>query len=448
MSIKILTPGEKLRQIRNFYKIRQHEICGDYITRNMISMIETNKAGLTEKTAVILYENIKNLCIKKELDCTFTLDYLLTQPESEAKTIIIKLIENIKLNPSMIFESSFPTHVKEHTELMNSFNLRNEKISLYTTIGDIYLDRGNYEEAYTYLLRAADTCDGSYDNLFIFNLISKLISCCYELNNYSRVTNYWELIKDIEVESTDFLLDLLWNVFRSYKALKHFEEAQKILSRIDNIFSIVSDANSSLSKDYIMFQIDKALFLTESKNYVEALNIYNTLLNSVMIPMVYRVACLSNLCNIYLHLKDKKKLQLSLNKLLSLTKNNIVYDKDEVMEHLPNFYTIIANSFMYLKDYHSCFEYLQRALNVSKTLKDTDNIVKSMVSLFKVSLAMNHSEHIDEVKTLYLELISTELIPINNPVIFMLIQHYNDQNDSATISQLIEFSTSSSIDIF
>lgn len=43
MGENILTPGEKIKNIRKDFKIKQSEITGGKITRNLISLIENYK---------------------------------------------------------------------------------------------------------------------------------------------------------------------------------------------------------------------------------------------------------------------------------------------------------------------------------------------------------------------------------------------------------------------
>ena len=54
----VMTDGEKIKAIREKYNLKQEEISGKDITRNLISEIETNKANITKKTAEIIIKNL------------------------------------------------------------------------------------------------------------------------------------------------------------------------------------------------------------------------------------------------------------------------------------------------------------------------------------------------------------------------------------------------------
>ncbi len=68
----ILTPGKRLKKIRKALGLKQFEITGGLITRNLISIIENEKASLTDNVADILCVNINSICIKKGIDFSIT----------------------------------------------------------------------------------------------------------------------------------------------------------------------------------------------------------------------------------------------------------------------------------------------------------------------------------------------------------------------------------------
>lgn len=66
MDFDIITQGTKLRLLRVNLGLKQEALSGNDITRNLISMIETDKATLTPKALAIIIENLrKNLSNNK-----------------------------------------------------------------------------------------------------------------------------------------------------------------------------------------------------------------------------------------------------------------------------------------------------------------------------------------------------------------------------------------------
>ena len=76
-NVHLLTPGEKIKKIRKDFKIKQRDITGGKITRNLISLIENNRADLTVSTAGIIVSSINDICKKRDIDFKMTTDDLL-----------------------------------------------------------------------------------------------------------------------------------------------------------------------------------------------------------------------------------------------------------------------------------------------------------------------------------------------------------------------------------
>ncbi len=56
--IKHTINWENLKSIRQFFNLKQSDIAGEHITRNLVSLIENNKTPLNEKTARLISDNI------------------------------------------------------------------------------------------------------------------------------------------------------------------------------------------------------------------------------------------------------------------------------------------------------------------------------------------------------------------------------------------------------
>ena len=56
-----MLPGENLKSIRKFLNLKQIDIAGSQITRNLVSLIENNKTPINYKTAQLISENINTI---------------------------------------------------------------------------------------------------------------------------------------------------------------------------------------------------------------------------------------------------------------------------------------------------------------------------------------------------------------------------------------------------
>ena len=61
-----ITIGQNLKQIRKRLGIRQHEISGGEVTRNLISLIENDKTPLHERVAKLIAKNINDINNKND----------------------------------------------------------------------------------------------------------------------------------------------------------------------------------------------------------------------------------------------------------------------------------------------------------------------------------------------------------------------------------------------
>ena len=65
---EILSSGKKIKRIRKELGLKQHEITMGEVTRILISIIENDKAALTEKVAKVIADNINMACSEQNID--------------------------------------------------------------------------------------------------------------------------------------------------------------------------------------------------------------------------------------------------------------------------------------------------------------------------------------------------------------------------------------------
>lgn len=93
---QILSSGDKIKLIRKKYGLRQDDIVGEEVTRNLISQIEHNKAKLTKSTAEIIIKNLKEIAKKNNLEMDVTADYLLEDELAQANSILENYVDELK----------------------------------------------------------------------------------------------------------------------------------------------------------------------------------------------------------------------------------------------------------------------------------------------------------------------------------------------------------------
>ena len=123
---EILSSGKKIKRIRKELGLKQHEITKGEVTRNLISIIENDKAALTEKVAKVIADNINMACSEQNIDYHVSAKYLLESEEYQAERVVDKYLENLAVDNLQI--------VDEIEEFLIIYNLTDKKISIYAII--------------------------------------------------------------------------------------------------------------------------------------------------------------------------------------------------------------------------------------------------------------------------------------------------------------------------
>ncbi|MCD2346175.1 helix-turn-helix domain-containing protein [Clostridium guangxiense] len=149
----VLTDGDKLKNIRKKYVLKQEEISGSAITRNLISEIETNKATITKNTAEIIIKNLALLAKERHFQFTETVEYLLENETMQANKIVNHYINELKsLNISK--DGNFTTKLKEIESFLLKYDIPDKKIIIYELAGDYYCNKNEMSKSVIYYEKA------------------------------------------------------------------------------------------------------------------------------------------------------------------------------------------------------------------------------------------------------------------------------------------------------
>ncbi|MFD3158723.1 helix-turn-helix domain-containing protein (plasmid) [Haloimpatiens sp. FM7330] len=434
MDTKIITCGEKLKKIRKQYKIKQYELSGDKLTRNMISMLETDKTGLTKNTAEILIENIHKICEKKSIKCDITLEYLLKSAQCQGKSICEKFIVFLDSTPEKVFEDKYQETVDEIQKILNKYKLKEEKIIIYTKLGEIFKKSYNFYKAYTYFIMAFESYTNSFNNSELIELIIDITYCCNNLKRFKETLDFNRLAY-IYMDNIpeDIKYKIKFNNIIAYKNLKNYTFALKEIEQIEHTFK---DKLIYEPIEKINILILKANCLKEKGFYVEALQIHNEILilNKNDIEMSLVVLC--NTIELYIEMNDSRNIKKYIDKSLPLLKE---YKEMDEKKYCCEIYNDIGLGLYTIKNFKMSKQYFNEALNKAKKYKQISIINSSMENLLKIAVNDSNVDELDNLKNQLLEIISLKLLPENNTLIFQFIEYYNRINDRETISNIIHF---------
>jgi len=437
MNIDVITAGEKLKEIRKKYKIKQYELSGDKFTRNMISMIETDKAGLTKDTAEILIENIHRICEERSIECDVTLEYLLESAEFQAKKICEGFIKLLNTAPEKVFESEFQKNVNEIQKLLDKYKLKKEKIIIYTKLGEMFLESCDFYRAYTYFLRAFESSSDLFNDPKLIDLIIQITYCCNHLKRYKETLDFSRLAyiyMDNIPQYQEYKLK--FNNVKAYKNLKDYDFA---LNELENIEKIFKDKLNSDLLERIEILILKANCFKEKGFYMDSLQIHKKVLDLSENYIEIYIVTLCNIIEIYIQMNDSKNLKEYIDKSIFCLKQ---YKELEDKKYSSEIYNDIGLGCYHINKFEMSKIYFNQALKEGKKYKKIDVISSAIEKLLVIAIQNNCNNEVYDLKNQLLEVMSLHLMPINNFIIFEFIKYYNDIGDTETINDIVNFTKS------
>lgn len=425
----ILTPGEKIKNIRNRFEIRQEDITGGDITRNLISIIENNKANLTEPVAKILVYNINNICKERNIDFSITEEYLLEDVVSQAKKIADEYIEEI----NALKENEITTVKEKLFEIdvfLKKYKTEDKKALLYRDIGKKFLEIKQYSRAFEYFLKAYES---SVNKGATTNALIKLGICSMYLSKYDDAINYYNLLLDLN-DDPNMQYVAKFNLAICNKKLEKFDDAINLLNDIvENHENILSNS----LQEYIETNVLMATCLYKMKSFNKSIALYKELLKKVDSEKD-EVFILANLADVYREIKDYAKLE----KVCEKIKNKI---KDDI--HFMNLYectvyTYLSRNLIAINDREGAKDLLLKAIEAFKTGTSTiylEDIEKVFIDLLNMLMEDDDEEAIEYLKNEFFELIQKEMFPRGSITALKFIKYYNEKNNKAEVSNIIAF---------
>lgn len=429
----ILTPGEKLKDIRKKCGFTQDEVAGTHITRNLISLIESNKASLTSQVAELVTKNINELCVINKIDISIKPEYLLESIEMQVKERVQLYLQYLTTRNLKVSEE-FEDKVIEIDNFISLYEFTDLKFNIYSLIAEVYLNNTYYRIAYKYYIKAYENSGKlSSENLPQINLICSLSFCCSKLSRYKESIDYLQLIEpfgDNLPEGIHFKIK--FNKSINYKKSNQFDNCLKELDFIEKYFTL--DNNSQFSILTL-----KANCYKEKKLYNKALILHKELLSFIQDnSMEHKLMALSNIIEVYMLLHDTNNIKLYLDICLKFTES---YDKLEYEEKTcsQEIYNDIGLAMRRTNNNEGAIIYFFKAIDVARVYKNVNPLIESFENLISIYVELGDNIGFNNTKNQLLEFISLDILPKNTTLILKIIQHYNHVGDKENIDNLLTF---------
>jgi tetratricopeptide (TPR) repeat protein len=261
-----LTTGEKIRNLRKKYNMRQQELEDENITRAFISMIETGKRGLSKETAKHLAAKINEKAERLGTPLNIDEAYLMRTPAEDAQVYCLQKLNNVPTQDE----------IDVIIDIAMKYELEQVEAQAYSIIGEYELKAENYTKAFINYMISLDIYKNTDIKEPVANLYNKLGLCkarqfeyVEAISFFGRACYYSSITGDEANEK-----HALYNIARCYKRLKDYDRALDYVE----IFLGKCDKDKEL-EEYIYANLLKAKCYSLKNVKDKALLAYNKLLD-------------------------------------------------------------------------------------------------------------------------------------------------------------------------
>lgn len=266
-----LTPGQKIKRLRKMLNMKQHDLQGEKVKRNFISMLENGERGLSKETAKYLAERFNQRAFDIGVKLQVDEAYLLMSQEEEAKQYCLeKLNEAITIQ---VIESIIDISIK--------YNLHDVEALAYLKKGEYIFNERLYSKAMTYYVEAIGKYSSLNDKQFEAYLFNKLGLCkLYELH-YTEALEFFKKANYLAIINKDLVTqkNSTYNISLCYRKLNRLDDS------IEYIDSYLELCNKDIEfTSYVYAKVIKANCYRDKKEFDRAREIYMYLLGCFMNP--------------------------------------------------------------------------------------------------------------------------------------------------------------------
>ncbi|MCM1989061.1 hypothetical protein [Oceanirhabdus seepicola] len=435
MEFGIITQGYRLREIRKKLELKQEDVSGNEITRNLVSMIETDKATLTEKAAKVIHGNLKDVIKKRNIKCDVNIDEIFITEKDQAEEIFtryLKYIEEIGILAEEKLENML--------FLLNKYNMNSNKVFMYKKLAENFETSGKYEKALKYFNLANEfAVMSNIDHEVHEEIILSLTHCCSELNLHEEVIRvidkYMDNNEERDITKSNHI-KILYNKSVTLKLMKRYDEALDTLKKIQISYSKkITDNNMFIKSEMI-----KGNCYREKGYYSRALSIHKKIYNKLSKSKensIYEILALANILEIGRILEEDvvEYIELIINKIEETNE----FDDYNLAGEICN---IIAeaceNSNIHDADNQS-IKYYYKALELSKNKKNKAVIDVAVSRILDKVIKKENSSEINDIRGEILELLSLELLMVNSKVVMILLGYYMSKEELGKVQGIIKY---------
>jgi len=424
-----ITVGENLKRIRKDLGLKQHEIVGEEVTRNLISLIENNKATLYDTVANIIAKNINKIMQERDIEIFIQGEDLLNPDRYDARKVANEYIERLE-NALLKKEYNIcPEELNKIESFLNKWNFIDKKVRIYELLGDIFYVSNNLNKEYYYYFKALEA-SYSYPNLKTrFKLAIKLCSNCIITGKYEEAINLCRYMLLNHNDIPDKVKGKFhYNIALSYRKLNQID---KCLNELENAKAYLAYIEKKDIKKILM--LESACY-SKIGNLNKALNCFNNILKILNENDNIDEICATyiNMIQIYIKQNDTENITKYFDKIMI-----ILPYIDENSYYLPEIFFQISNIYSHLKRYDDSEKYLLTALSLAKKNENHFLLKKFRAKQVKLYIDANWLDKLEGLLSSMKEQLDALNLNPDFSLVLKILLYYIKQNKSDMAESLI-----------
>ncbi len=381
-----LSPGKRLKALRQQLNIKQVELEEIGVSRNYISMVESDKRNLTGVTLANYLKFMQNRADELETNINLDVNYLLLPEKEEARNYC-----NMKLDSVLSHKN-----LDEVIKIGEKYKLEDILLKSYLLKGNLLYDENSYNTAFIYYYKILEIYNDNKDNSNKSFAYIKLSKCKIMTLSYEEAFTYlfkaYSYCKEFNDDTN--LRNCLYNIALAYKKLGEYDDALIYIDELLNICDCATNINL-----YISSIILKCNCYLNKKDYHLALNIYFDILNNFSenigdyLGMIY-----NNIGCIYYELNE-------INKSIDYFNRSISFRKVHDIKNLNC--SIIDMSLVYVKEnsYDKAIELLYEGIGLSEKYSDAEFLIRGYSTLEDIYIKLNSKNKLEEIYLVLVEIL-------------------------------------------
>ncbi len=435
MEFGIITQGYRLREIRKKLELKQEDVSGNEITRNLVSMIETDKATLTEKAAKVIHGNLKEVIKKRNIKCDVNIDEIFITEKDQAEEIFSRYLIYIE-EVGILAEEK----LENMLFLLNKYNMNSNKVFMYKKLAEKFEILDNYEKALKYFNFANEfAVMTNVDNSVHEEIILSIIHCCSELNLHEEIIRvidkYLANIEEIDITESNHI-KILYNKSITLKLMEKYDEALETLKKIEMYYSKKIIDNSI----FIKSEIIKGNCYREKGYYSKALSIHKKIYNKLRNGKdnsIYEILALANILEIGRILGEDIEEYIKL--IIKKIEETNEFDDYTLGGEICNIIAEACENSNINDGDELSIKYYYKALELSKDKRNEAVIDVAVSRILDKVIKREESSEINGIRGEILELLSLKLLMVNSKVVMTLLGYYVSKEEFEKVQGIIKY---------